>query len=305
MRIGWNGGGDYQGLQEIREDARWAAEAGFSSFWLSQIMGPDSLTALAAIGSDVPGIEFGTSIVPLYGRHPLVLASQALTTQAAVGGRLVLGIGPSHQPLIERMYGASYARPFTRTREELHALRALMAGEAVASQGEEVSVRGQLAIDAPPPSILIAALGPRMLELAGRESEGTALWMVGPKTLANHVVPRISEAADAAGRASPRVLAGVPACVTNDVERARAFATKKLAVYGRLPAYRAMLDREGLAGAEDMLLVGSEDEIRAQIDAYGEAGATDLRIADLCPSPEEVDQTRDLLKRIAAERNQA
>ena len=157
---------------------------------------------LPLAGSETDGIELGTSIVPLYGRHPLVLASQALTVQAALGGRLVLGIGPSHPRLIEHMYGGSYARPYTRTREELEALKALMAGEAIELEGEEVTVRGQMAIEASAPPILLAALGPRMLDLAGREAEGTALWMVGPKTLAEHIAPRIQEAAEGALRAA-------------------------------------------------------------------------------------------------------
>ena len=197
MRIGWNGGGHFRSVEAIRERACWAADQGFASFWLSQIAGPDSLTALAAIGNDAPGIELGTSVVPLYGRHPFVLASQALATQDAVGGRLVLGIGPSHRRYAEHMLGGSYERPFTRTREELHALEQLMAGEVVDSEGAEVTVRGQLAIDAPAPPILVAALAPRMLALAGRHAAGTALWMVGPKTLAEHITPRIQTAAAA------------------------------------------------------------------------------------------------------------
>ncbi|MFP6641150.1 MAG: TIGR03564 family F420-dependent LLM class oxidoreductase [Myxococcota bacterium] len=301
MRIGWNGGGHYSSLEAIRADARRAAEQGFSHFWLSQIMGPESLTALAAIGADAPGIELGTSIVPLYGRHPLVLASQALTTQAALGGRLVLGIGPSHHRLVEHMYGGSYARPFTRTREELQALKTLMAGEALELEGQEITVRGQLAIEASAPPILIAALGPRMLELAGREAEGTALWMVGPRTLAEHIVPRIREAADAAGRPSPRILAGLPVCVTDDPERARAFAAKRLMVYGQLPAYQAMLEREGVSGPEGILAVGSEDEVRDRFFRYAEAGATDLRVSDLCASPEESERTRELLRQMPRE----
>lgn len=303
MRVGWNGGGHFRTVEEIRIAARRAAEEGFSSFWLSQIMGPDSLTALAAIGADVPNIELGTSVVPLYGRHPLVLACQALTTQAALGGRLVLGIGPSHSRLVEHMYGGSYDKPFTRTREELHALKVLMAGDALELEGEEITVRGQLAIDASPPPILIAALGPKMLDLAGREAEGTALWMVGPRTLANHIAPRIQAAAAAADRPAPRLLAGLPVCVTDDKTRARAFAAKALEVYGRLPAYQAMLKREKVQGPEDILVVGSEEEVRAGIAAYAEAGATDLRVSDLCSTAEESDQTRELLRKIAGEQN--
>ena len=286
MRIGWNGGGHHHALETIRDEARQAAAGGFSSFWLSQITGPDSLTALAAIAGDAPGIELGTSIVPLYGRHPLALAQQALTVQAATGGRLVLGIGPSHKLLVEHMFGESYARPFTRTKEMLAALSGLLRGEAVQVEGAEVTARGALGIEAPAPQILIAALGPKMLDLAGREADGTTLWMVGPKTIGAHIAPRIREAASATGRPEPRILAGVPVCVTDEM-------------YGGLPAYRAMLDREGVSGPEDLLAAGSEDAVREQLAAFGTAGTTDLRVAPLAPTAEEAERTRELLTKLA------
>lgn len=302
MRIAWNGGGHHRSLEAIRDEARRAAEDGFASFWLSQITGPDALTALAAVAADAPGIELGTSIVPLYGRHPVPLAAQALTAQAASGGRLVLGIGPSHQVMVEGVLGESYERPYTRTREMLRALRGLLAGEAIAVEGEEVVARGQLAIDAPPCPILIAALGPRMLELAGREADGTTLWMVGPRTVKDHIAPRIREAAAAAGRPDPRILAGVPVCVTDKPDRARAFAGERLKFYGQLPAYRAMLEREGVAGPEGLLAAGNEDAVSEQLADFASAGATDLRVAALCETADEVQRTRALLRRLCARR---
>jgi F420-dependent oxidoreductase-like protein len=302
MRIGWNGGGNHRSLETIRADARRAVADGYSSFWLSQIAGPDSLTALAAIAADAPGIELGTSIVPIYGRHPLPLAQQALAVQAATGGRLVLGIGPSHKLMVEGMLGESYARPFTRTKEVLAALSALVRGEPVSIAGAEITVRGQVAIEAPAPSILIAALGPKMLELAGREADGTTLWMVGPKTISAHIAPRIREAASAAGRSEPRILAGVPVCLTEDVGRARANAAEALKMYAGLPAYRAMLDREGIAGPEDLLVAGSEGAVREGLARFGAAGATDVRVGALAPTENEAERTRELLAAIAKER---
>jgi F420-dependent oxidoreductase-like protein len=299
VRIGWNGGGNHSSLDAIRAEARRAAQDGFATYWLSQISGPDALTALAVVGAEVPRIELGTSIVPLYGRHPLVLASQALTANAAAGGRLVLGIGPSHQPVVEGMFGESYARPFTRTAETLRALRALMRGEAIDLQGEEVRVRGRLAIESPPVPVLIAALGPRMLELAGREADGTVLWMVGPKTVGAHIAPRIRDAAAKADRPAPRIVAGVPVCVTADAAAARAFATQKLGVYGGLPAYRAMLEREGVGGPQDLLIAGSESQVRDALAAYAAAGATDLRAGALCATTAETERTRALLADLA------
>jgi F420-dependent oxidoreductase-like protein len=301
MRIGWNGGGHHRSLEAIRDEAQRAAEDGFASFWLSQITGPDALTALAVVAADAPGIELGTSIVPLYGRHAIPLAQQALTAQAATGGRLVLGIGPSHKLLVEGMLGESYDRPFTRTRDMLRALRGLLAGEAVNIQSEEIVARGQLAIDAPPCPILIAALGPRMLDLAGREADGTTLWMVGARTVAEHIAPRICEAAAAAGRPGPRILAGVPVCVSDAPDRARAFAAEQLKLYGQLPAYRAMLEREGVKGPEDLLATGPEESVRAQLAAFAQAGATDLRVGVLCPTSEERERTRVLLRALCQE----
>lgn len=303
MKIGWNGGGAHTRLDTIRDEARRALADGFASFWLSQIAGPDSLTALAAIAADVPGIELGTSIVPVYGRHPITLAAQALTTQAATGGRLVLGIGASHQLMIEGMYGESYARSFTRTKETLLALKGLLAGAPVAFEGKEVVARGRVAVDAPAPPILVAALGEKMLDLTGREADGVTLWMVGPKTVADYVVPRVRAAAAAAGRPSPRVLAGFPVCVTDAPERARAAAAEELKLYGMLPAYKATLDREGFTGPEDMLAAGSEAEVRARIDAYERAGATDLRLRPLCPTSDDAERTRAFLRALCGEKN--
>ena len=299
MRIGWNGGGGHTTLDSVRAEARRAAKDGFASYWLSQVTGPDALVALAVVGAETPGIELGTSIVPLYGRHVLVLAMQAATANAAAGGRLVLGIGPSHQPVVEGMFGESYARPFTRTSETLAALRALLAGQPLDLQGQEVRARGRLALESPRLPILVAALGPKMLDLAGRDADGTILWMVGARTVRGHIAPRIREAAERAGRPAPRIVAGVSVCVTEDVAAARAFAAQKLAVYGTLPAYRAMLEREGVAGPGDLLVAGSEAKVRDQLAEYAAAGVTDLRAGALCAAEAETERTRALLAELA------
>lgn len=303
MQIGWNGGGHHTRLESIREEARRATADGFASFWLSQITGPDALTALAAVAGDAPGIELGSSIVPVYGRHPLALAAQAATAQAATGGRLVLGIGASHQAVVEGMLGECYARSFSRVRETLRALRGLLAGEAVSLEGREVTVRGRLSIEAPPCPILVAALGEKMLQLAGQEADGVTLWMVGPRTIADYVAPRVCDAAARAGRSSPRILAGVPVCVTDAPARARAAAAEQLRVYGVLPAYRATLAREGVDGPEGLLATGPEDEVRARIAAFESAGATDLRVNALCATPADAERTQAFLRGLCAEKN--
>jgi F420-dependent oxidoreductase-like protein len=296
VRIGINGGGDQPDLASAMAQARDAAEAGFPSYWLSQIFGLDALTALAVIGSQVPEIELGVAVVPTYPRHPLALAAQAQTVQQAIGGRLVLGIGPSHQIAVEAMWGGDYSRPYSHTREYLAALRPLLDGEAVNQAGDQLVVRGQLSIGAPPTPILVAGLGPRMLELAGGSADGTATWMCGVKALREHIVPRVRAAAERSSRPPPRVVAGLPICVTDDAARAHAFAAEKLARYATLPSYRAMLDLDGAGGPADICLIGDEATVAAGLDALAQAGVTDLRAAELAPSPEDGARTRALLR---------
>jgi F420-dependent oxidoreductase-like protein len=231
------------------------------------------------------------------------LAAQALTAQAASGGRLVLGIGASHQVLVEGMLGERYARSFTRTRETLRALQGLLAGESVSLEGREVVVRGRLSIEAPRCPILLAALGEKMLDLAGREADGVTLWMVGPRTVADYVAPRVRDAAARAGRPSPRILAGIPVCVTDAPDRARAVAAEQLKTYGFLPAYRTTLAREGLDGPEGLLAAGTDDDVRERIAAYESASATDLRVRPLCATAEDAERTRAFLRRLCAEKN--
>lgn len=296
MRLALNGGGHHHTVDSIRADAERAAEDGLSGLWLSQIFGPDALVALAAVGQHVPDIELGVSVVPIYGRHPLALAMQALTAQSALDGRLVLGIGPSHQLVVEALYGQSYARPYTHTAEYLRALMPLLAGQPADVQGEEVRARGRIEIDAPAPAVLVAALGPRMLTLAGEEADGTALWMVGPRTIAERIAPTITDAAAGAGRPAPRILAGVTICVTDDPSAARRRAAEEQAVYGTLPAYQAMLTAEGVDGPEGLLMAGTEDEVADGLARYGDAGATDLRVSILAGDPDEMARSRALLR---------
>jgi F420-dependent oxidoreductase-like protein len=296
MRIGINGGGHHTSLGAIRDEARAAARDGFASYWLSQINGPDALTALAVVGAETPGIELGTAIIPTYPRHPIALAMQALTVQAATGGRLVLGIGPSHRVAVEGAWGLSYTKPLAHTREYVAVLRDLLQGKAVSFAGEQLVARGQLAIDAEACPVLLAALGPRMLELAGTAADGTVTWMAGARTLRDHIVPAVVAAAQKAGRGRPRVVAGLPICVTDDAAGARAHAAEKLGVYGTLPAYRAMLEREGVAGPEGVLLAGDEAEVRDGVAALAAAGVTDLRASVLCANAEEALRTRALLR---------
>jgi F420-dependent oxidoreductase-like protein len=268
------------------ERVRTARDDGFDTFWMAQIFGLDALTALAVAGREVDGITLGTAVVPTFPRHPMMLAQQALTTNAACGGNFVLGIGLSHQIVIESMFGLSFDKPFRHMREYLSVLAPLIRDKTVAYSGETYSVSGAVDIDAGPCPIVLAALGPKMLELAGSVADGTVTWMTGPGTLAAHVVPTITAAAQAAGRPAPRVAAGFPVYVSDDADAARQRAAKVYAQYGFLPSYRAMLDREGAAGPESVALVGAEQAVRDQITRIEDTGVTEFVASNFAPRAE-------------------
>jgi F420-dependent oxidoreductase, MSMEG_4879 family len=278
MRIGMFGGDTAnRTIDDVVADARQAEADGFASYWLPQIFGMDAISTLAIVGREVPRVELGTAVVPTYPRHPMMLAQQALTTQAASGGRFVLGIGLSHQIVIENMFGMSYEKPARHMREYLSILAPLVRTGAVEYDGETLRAHGTVSVaDAPPCPILLAALAPRMLELAGAVADGTITWMTGPATLADHTIPSITAAASAAGRPAPRVCASLPVCVTDDPAGARARAAEEFAVYGMLPAYRAMLDREGAAGPADVAIVGDATTVRNAVTHLDEIGVTDF-----------------------------
>jgi F420-dependent oxidoreductase-like protein len=253
------------------------ARRGFSSVWLPQSSGFDALTVLALAGRDAPGVELGTSVIPTYPRHPLALAAQALTVNAATAGRLLLGLGLSHQAAVEGSYGYSYDRPARHMREYLDALVPLLRDGSVDVRGETITARGQLTIpDARPPTLLLAALQPRMLELAGRMADGTITWCTGPVTLEGQIIPRLTQAAAAAGRPSPRVVVALPTIVTDDEAEGREHADEQLRGYGDIPVYRAVLDREGVAGPADVSVVGSEHSVTAQLARFEALGVTDF-----------------------------
>lgn len=299
MDIGLLGGslgrGGYDAMVSAATEA---AEAGFHTFWLSQIVGQaDAMTVLGALGRDVPGIRLGTSVVPTYPRHPFVMAEQARTVNLLCGGRFSLGIGLSHQPVVEGMWGMPFERPLRHAREYLDALLPLIRGEDTRAKGETIVARGQVTVgdrdDVPP--VYLAALGPRMLELAGRTCRGTITWMTGAETLASHTVPTISEAAAEAGRPAPEIVAGLPVWVTDDVDHARQRASSVFEIYGQLPSYRAMLDREGLAGPADLAIVGDEQTCAGRIDELREAGVTQLAASVFADNAEDTARTRAFL----------
>jgi F420-dependent oxidoreductase-like protein len=256
---------------------------------------------LALAGARTRRIELGTFVVPTFTRHPIVMAQQALTAQAATGGRFVLGIGLSHKVAMEGQLGFDFSRPVRHMREYLACLAALFSGQPVDFTGEEFRVHNFTLVPPPgvtPPPIIVAALGPQMLRLAGRLSAGTAIWVGGPRYVAE-AAEAIGAAAREAGRPTPRVLASVPVCVTDREPAVRATATQFFARYGQLPSYRAILDKERVKGPEDVALIGNEAEVRAGIAAFAAAGATDFAAALFAPPGESADRTLDLLAKVA------
>jgi F420-dependent oxidoreductase-like protein len=290
-------------LGHLRDQLQTSADDGFASAWLANIFGVDALTALAVAGSQVPGIEVGTAVVPTYPRHPAALAQQALTAQAALHGRLSLGIGLSHQIVIEGMFGYSFERPARHMREYLAVLLPILREGRVSFAGE--TMRAEIGLTVPcdhDVPVLLAALAPRMLQLAGREADGTVLWMTGPATIESHIVPAINAAAADAGRPTPRVVCMLPVCVTGDPDGARERAAQMFSIYGQLPSYRAMLDQEGAAGPADVAIVGDEATVAAQIEALGGVGVTDFVAAEFGQGDDAV-RTRALLRDLVADAN--
>jgi len=298
MRIGIMSGATAGagGLDDLVGQAQDLEARGFATMWLANIFGIDAITAMAVIGRETQRIELGTAVVPSYPRHPSALAQQALTTQAACSGRFALGIGLSHKLVIEDMFGLSYERPAKHMREYMAVLGPLLRGEPVDFQGEQYRVKLGLEVPgATPVPVLIAALGDQMLRIAGRSSDGSILWMTGPDTIESHIGPKLRAAASAAGRAAPRIVAGLPIVLTNNADAVRERIGKMLAMYGQLPSYRAMLDKEGAAGPEEVAIVGDENALDAAMARLRDIGVTDFDAAIIPAEDGAVERTLDFL----------
>ena len=267
-------------LDELLARARLAEDAGLSSVWFSNIFGHDAMTVAALAARVTDRIAIGTAITPTYPRHPHAMAQQAASTAAAARGRFTLGVGPSHRVVVEEMWGLSYDHAYAHTREYLSVLVPLLTTGKVEHTGTRFTVRAHLtSAEGLPVPVLLSGLGPRMLALAGTVAAGTITWMVGARTLRDHIVPRLREAAARAGRPAPRIVVELPLALTDDVAAARELAGRMFKSYAVLPAYRAMLDREGAAGPAEVAVVGDHDAIGEQLLRLAEAGATDFNAA--------------------------
>lgn len=298
MRIGIFGGTTNDGtIDAIVAEARRAEADGFASYWAPQIFGHDALTALAVVGREVPRIELGTSVVPTYPRHPMMLAQQALTVNAAASGRLCLGIGLSHQMVVEGMWGMSFDKPVRHMREYLEVMMPLLEGRPVSHSGEAFRVNGGVSVPGGTrPRVVVAALGEQMLRVTAALADGTLTWCTGPDTLRTHTVPTLRAAAESAGRDSTRVVAALPVCVTTDRAAALERAARVFVVYGQLPSYRRMLDREGVAGPADIAIIGGASEVAERVAALSEIGVTDFAAVEFGATPDEINDTRNALK---------
>jgi F420-dependent oxidoreductase-like protein len=285
MQIGVMAGGSSRvvGLEGLVTQARELERRGFPTIWMPHVFGLDPITAAAAIGRETDRIELGTAVVPTYPRHPTALAQQALTAGIACQGRFTLGIGLSHPAVIEGMLGMSYASRAGHMREYMAVLGPMLRAESVKFEGEEYRVNFPLDVpDALPVPVLIAALGDRMLKIAGQQAAGTILWTAGPRTIEQHIAPKLRAAAREAGRPDPRIVAGMHIVLTSNAEAAKQHVGKKLAMYSHMPSYRKMFDIEGSESPDDLALIGDEKALDAGLDRLRALGVSDFEASIIC-----------------------
>ncbi len=302
MRIGINGSSLIalgRPTSELAAQAAAAEADGFSTYWAAQLAVPDALTALAVVAGATDTIELGTAVIPIWLRHPLMLAAQALTLSEIAGGRVLLGIGLAHKSSIEDSLGIPFARPAATMEEYLAVMLPALRDRAVDVTGSVYSGHVE-AVAGPPgvptPGVMLAAMGPRMLALAGSHTDGTILWLSGPRTVETKIRPALEAAARDAGRPPPRVVASVPVCVTDDPDSVRGLIATVLDGYNDLPSYRGVMDQEGAAGPADVSLVGDEATVRAGLERFASAGTTDFSALEIPTNPDEEARTRALLK---------
>jgi 5,10-methylenetetrahydromethanopterin reductase len=272
-------------IDDMLANARAAEALGFATAWVPHLpYGLDALTALALAGRETNRVELGTAVVPTYPRHPMALAQQAMSTQAATNGRLALGIGPSHPVVIENMFGLEYARPARHTREYVEVLRAAFAGAgSFEYEGEFFGFSSMMTVPGSTPApILVAALAPRMLQLAGEVADGTITYWANERAVGEHIVPGITAGAESASRPAPRVVVGLPVGVCDDADAGRERAAKLFTAYLNIPTYQRILARGGEGTSPtDVAIIGTEAEVTERLRSYAAAGATDLCAAAL------------------------
>lgn len=310
--IGPEKGDSARKVGRMLEDVEWAESAGMDTAWVPQVPSDfDALMTIALMGARTTSIELGTAVVPLQAQHPIALARQALSAHAAAAGRLALGVGPSHHWIVRDMLGLPYERPAAYTRDYLDVLDVALRGPGpVDVENDTFAVHNPLGLGpvAPLP-VLVAALGPVMLRLAGEQADGTVLWLADERAVAEHVAPRITKAAENAGRPAPRIVAGIPVCLcrNSEVDSARERANRILGEAEVSPNYQRLLDNGDAEDVGDLCAAGDEDAIAARLRRFIDAGVTDLsvRLLPIGGSREELvaskRRTREMIAKLAGE----
>jgi F420-dependent oxidoreductase-like protein len=300
-------------VARLRADAEWAEEAGLATVWIPQIPDEfDALTAATVIGTATERIEIGTAVVPIQPRHPIALAQHILSVQAVCQGRLAIGLGVSHHWIIDEMLGLPYEHPLAAMRDTLDVLDQALAGPGpVDVENDRFRIHNPLDVtDVTPTPVLLAALGPRMLQLCGARTDGTILWLADERAIGSYIVPNLTRAAEGAGRPAPRVVAGIPVCLCGDheIDVAVARANRLLSEAEVSPNYQRLLDQGDAESVGDILVAGSEATIQKRLAGFADAGVTDLSVR-VVPIGENRDEliassrrTRDLLAALAASR---
>ncbi len=298
-------------VDQMVDDAKAADDAGFATAWVPQLPQDfDAMTAVALMGRETSRIELGTAVVPLQSRHPIALGQQALSVQAVCGGRFSIGVGPSHHWIVDDMLGLPYEKPAKLVEDYLDVFDAMFSGPSpVDVENERFRIHNPLDITDLPVPVLLAALGPVMLRIAGERADGTVLWMADEKAIAEHVVPRITKAAAAAGRPAPRVVAGVAVCLcaSGEVDAAIERANEALGHAEYSPNYQRLLEQGDAADVGDMAAIGTEADIERRLRSYADAGTTDfsVRILPLGSGRDEIvassRRTREFMASLAPE----
>lgn len=307
MRIAMGVGGEVTGTpmspQDIVDDVVRAEADGFGSAWSVHFSrGVDALDILAVAGVRTSRIELGVGIVPTYPRHPLALAQQVATTQAFSGGRLTLGVGVSHRPVIEDLHGLRYTRPAAHMRDYLSVLVPLLREGSVRHRGEFYQVDGGFVVPGTSPvPVLVGALSPLMVQAAGELADGVVTWLAGLRSLGEQIVPGLNAAAR--GRPEPRVVAALPLALCADAGLARRAADEVFARYAGLDNYHRLLVRDGVSSLGAVAIVGTEADIEKQIGRLSDVGVTELwpiifPVGDDAAGSRQ--QTRALLAELAA-----
>lgn len=271
------------GFDTIVATAQWAEEAGLAGGWVPYVpWSYDAMVTLALVARETSTLELGTAVIPTYPFHPQAMARAALSVSAVAPGRLTLGVGPSHPSVIERMYGQSYERAGVHTREYVAALRSGFAQSGtIEGHGDFYDFTSIFSVPGTPPEpgLLIAALAPYMLRLAGERTDGTILWLTDEHALEGYVRPRITAAAQAAGRPSPRIVVGMPMAICDDLAAGKEAASRIYATYAQIPTYARIMERAAVSRPEEIVLVGDEATVRDRLRRYAELGATDVLAA--------------------------